>query len=159
MALNIAENQRVRIWEVEDRDTYAIVKMGTSRKDKRDDSYKNSNWGFVRFVGKAYEKILDVEEKQQVWLKGATISLEPYEKDGETLYPKNPQIVVFNFVVDDPNEDEEEEPAPKKKATAASKGKTTSKTNTATASKNNAKKKFDQPPVVEDEDESDDLPF
>lgn len=101
MALNIADGQHVIVWEVEDKGNYSLVKMGTSRKDKRDGSYKNSNWSFVRFVGKAHEKAKKLSEKDRILLKGATISLEPYMDGDEKKWPKNPQITVFNFEMND----------------------------------------------------------
>jgi len=96
--LNISNTQRVIIWDIEDKGTYALVRMGSSRKEKGSDTYKNSNWSFVRFVGQAYAKIADLSERDRIVLKGAGISLEPYnDKEGNRQYPKNPQIVVFNW--------------------------------------------------------------
>ena len=95
--LNFSDTQRVKIWAIEKRDRYALVRMGSSRKEKSSGDYKNSTWSFVRFVGIAFEKIDSLKERDTIVLKGAGISLEPYEKDGETRYPKNPQIVVFNW--------------------------------------------------------------
>ena len=95
--LNFSDTQRVKIWAIEKRDRYALVRMGSSRKEKSSGDYKNSTWSFVRFVGNAFEKIDDLKERDTIVLKGAGISQEPYEKDGETRYPKNPQIVVFNW--------------------------------------------------------------
>jgi len=86
------------IWEIEDKDTYAVVKFGTSRKDKRDDSYKNSSWSYTRWVGEAYRKIsdLDLQEKSRVVVKGG-ISWEPYvDSTGERKWAKTPQITIFN---------------------------------------------------------------
>ncbi|HUU87981.1 MAG TPA: hypothetical protein VMX17_09520 [Candidatus Glassbacteria bacterium] len=86
------------IWEIEDKDTYALVKFGTSRKDKRDDSYKNSSWSYTRWVGDAYRKIseLGLEEKSRVIVKGG-ISWEPYvDSTGERRWSKTPQITIFN---------------------------------------------------------------
>ena len=96
--LNIRENQRVRIFKVEDMGNYSQVKMSSWRKDKRDDTYKYSNWSFVRFVGRAHEKAGDLKEGDKIELKGAGISLEEYkDSDGNRAWPKNPQLVVFNF--------------------------------------------------------------
>lgn len=87
--------QLATIWEVEDKGNYALVKMSTSRKDKESGDYINSNWSFVRFVGNAYEGITEVAPKTRIVIKQGAISLEPYMKDGEKAWPKNPQIVVF----------------------------------------------------------------
>lgn len=100
MAINISKGQYATVWKVEDKGNYAVVRIGTSRKDKRTNEYKNSNWSFVRFVGDAYKKILEYEdtERLRIQIEGGTISLEPYvDSAGETAYPKNPQITIFNF--------------------------------------------------------------
>ena len=89
--MNIADGQRVVIWEVEDKGNYSLVKMGSSRKDKRSGEYANSNWSFVRFVGSAHEKAKELNPKDRIVLKGAGISQEPYMVDGEKKWPKNPQ--------------------------------------------------------------------
>jgi hypothetical protein len=91
------DETRVVIWETEDKGNYHLVKMGSSRKDKATGEYKNSNWSFVRFVGKAHDKIGAVQQKEKIVIKGAGISQEPYMKEGVKTYPKNPQIVVFDF--------------------------------------------------------------
>jgi hypothetical protein len=88
--------QYATVWEVEDHDTYATVKLGTSRKDKKTDSYLNSNWSFVKFVGNAYPSILEVSPKTKIIIKSGGISQEPYvNKEGVRAWPKNPQTVVF----------------------------------------------------------------
>lgn len=100
MAWNIGENkypQIATLWEVEDKGSYAVGKLGTSRKDKRTDEYANSNWSFVRFVANAYPAILDVLPKTRIVIKSGQISQEPYMKDGVKTWPKNPNIVVFAF--------------------------------------------------------------
>lgn len=103
MALNIVDGQRVTVWKVEDKGNYGVVNMSSSRKDKRQEDPKkqwtNSSWGFARFVGKAHEKLGELDRGVRIELHGATIAIEPYEKDGEKLYPKNPQVVVFDFSV------------------------------------------------------------
>ena len=96
--LNFSNTQRVSVWKIEMKENYALVRMGSSRKDKASGEYKNSTWSFCRFVGEAFKKIDQLNEKDRIVLKGAGISLEPYaDKNGEMQYPKTPQIVVFNW--------------------------------------------------------------
>ena len=98
--LNISNTQRVRVWKIEKKGKYALVRMSSTRKEKSTGEYKNSGWSFVRFVGRAFEKIDQLEEKMDIVLKGAVVSLEPYtDKNGDIQYPKNPQIAVFNWEV------------------------------------------------------------
>lgn len=106
MSLNISDTQRVTVWSVEDKNNFAVVQMSSSRKDKKSGEWKNTSWSFVRFVGKAYEKINEIGLKREdrIVLKGATIAQEPYMSDGEKKYPKMPQITVFNWEPYTPDE-------------------------------------------------------
>jgi hypothetical protein len=105
MSLNISDKQFATIWQVEDKQTYASVRMSTSRKDKRDDTYKNSNWSFVRFVGDAYKKVIGLPEKTRIQIKGGTVSWESYtDSTGAKVFAKTPQITIFNFEVQESNQ-------------------------------------------------------
>ena len=96
--------QRATVWSVEDKGTYGIVRLSTSRKDKRTGEYANSTWSFVRFVGNAYKNIDKLEREMQISIVGG-ISREPYvdpeistRKDGR-VWPKNESIVVFAWEI------------------------------------------------------------
>jgi len=98
MTLNIEKGQRVTVWSVEDKGTYSLVSMSSSRKDKKSGEYKNTSWSFVRFVGEAHKKAGELKEKDRIELHGAILSREEYEdEDGNRAWPKNPQFVVFNW--------------------------------------------------------------
>lgn len=98
MSWNIGKSEYDQIatfWKIkEDHDTWAVVALSTSHKDKNKE-WHNSNWNFVRFVGTAYKNIKTLKEKDKIVIKAGSISSEPYEKDGKTEYPKTPQIAVF----------------------------------------------------------------
>lgn len=119
------ENAFASVWDVELQEKVAMVSLSTSRKDKRTEEYVNSSWGdYNRFVGKARDKAEDLAalipaakaEGRPVRIKilQATMSNEPYVKDGERVWPKRPQLAVFDFEFSDaPNvstEDDEEIP-------------------------------------------------
>ena len=115
MAWNIGENkypQFAVVWEKEDKGKYAIVKLGTSHKDKNTKEYLNSTWPFVRFVGSAYDGIMDVPDKTRIVIKSGWITQEPYMKDGVKTWPKSPQITVFAWTKldDDDRPSKEDEP-------------------------------------------------
>jgi hypothetical protein len=115
MSWNIGENrypQQAVLWEIEDKGTYAVGKLGTSRKDKRTGEYANSNWGFVRFVASAYPSILDVLPKTRIIIKSGTISLEPYMKEGVKTWPKNPSIVIFAWENVEPRDNDDTDSPP-----------------------------------------------
>lgn len=101
--LNIADNQRVTVWTIENQGNYSLVQMSSSRKDKSSGEYKNSSWSYVRFVGEAHKKAGLLKRQDKILLKGAVLSKEPYEKNGETTSAKNPQITVFNWEYQEDN--------------------------------------------------------
>ena len=107
------ENQFASVWKCALEEKVALVNLSTSRKDK-DGGYINSSWGdFVRFVGQARFKADALSQaviangtdengrtRKPVRLKilKATFSKEPWvDSAGETKYPKNPTITVFDF--------------------------------------------------------------
>lgn len=90
------KDQRAAVWKIEDKGNYTLVQLSTGRKDKKTEKYVNSSWSFVRFVGKAHESAGQLERGSQIVFDGG-LSKEPYEKDGETVYPQNPSFVVFEW--------------------------------------------------------------
>lgn len=93
--------QTAFVWKIEDRETYALVTLGTSRKDKQTNEYKNSNWSYVKFVADAYKHISELELKMRIIVKSGGISREPYvdhktsEREDGLVWPKYEGIVVF----------------------------------------------------------------
>jgi len=88
------------IWKMEDKGNYSLGQVSTSRKEKTTGEYANSSWSFVRFVGKAHEKsasLIDKEGYTRIKVILGGISREPYMKEGEKLWPKNPAIVIFDY--------------------------------------------------------------
>ena len=88
-----------KIWDIDKRENETIVQMGTSRKDKRTDEYVNSTWSYTHFVGKANEKVRELNKGDRITNVRLGLSWEPYEKDGKKVYAKSPRMVVFDFEV------------------------------------------------------------
>ena len=107
MALWLQDNQRALVSKFRDgreniqhHSNYSTANLSTSRKNSKDDGkkYLYSGWGFVRFVGKAHEYLLEnVKDGDLILIKKAQITKEAYEKAGETVYPKYESIVVFDL--------------------------------------------------------------
>jgi hypothetical protein len=89
----------LKIWKIEDKGNYALVQASTGRKEKDKDTWVNSNWSFIRFVGKAHDKIETISPKDRITVLSGNFNNEPYVKDGETVYPQKPQMVIFDFEV------------------------------------------------------------
>lgn len=86
-----------KVWKIEDKGKYKEVEMSSSRKDKRTDEYVSSSWRYVRFVGNANEKAEKLERGDRITNVSFVMDREPYEKDGEKVYPNSPRFVVFDF--------------------------------------------------------------
>jgi hypothetical protein len=78
----------------EEKEKYATVKVSTGDKQK-DGSYVNTNW-FARFVGKAFEKLNQLESKDKIKISGKVSN--PYNKDDKKSYLN---LVVFDFEFSD----------------------------------------------------------
>jgi hypothetical protein len=110
MSWNIGDTtkyaNRATVWKIEKKEKYALVTLGTSRKDVRSETgYSNSNW-FSRFVGDAFGKIDEVEKGTRIEILNGFLAQEPYMKDGVKTYPKAPQATIFDFkVISKPSND------------------------------------------------------
>jgi len=101
MAWMIGEHRYPQIatfWKVvEDKENYAVVSLGTSSKDK-DKNWENSNWGFVRFVGKAYRpELFELEEKDRIEIVQGKVDRKSWndKETGKKRYPKNEVVTIF----------------------------------------------------------------
>ena len=102
---------KMRIVSVTDKGNYAQIKGKTGRKDKDSETWYNSTWNFINFVGDGYRNISDLVErldqteqynngdsKEGVWIVLRSVGLENaswVDKDGKTCYPKNYRMTVF----------------------------------------------------------------
>jgi len=95
--LNIDKTQRVTYWKtIESKERYTVIKVSSSRKDKKLDKYVNSSW-LMRLVGTAHEKASSLNERDRITIS-AVVSKEPYtDQQGAVKYPEQPQITVFDF--------------------------------------------------------------
>ena len=80
-------------------------KISTGRKGQ-DGNYINSNW-WVRFVGACAEQASKLQQKDRIIIKSATVTSEPYEKDGKKTYPL--KVTIFEFELVRKNEKPSEE--------------------------------------------------
>lgn len=78
----------------EEKERYATVKISTGDK-QQDGSYVNTNW-FARFVGKAFEKLDQLENKDKIRITGKVSN--PYNKETKKSYLN---LVVFDFEFSD----------------------------------------------------------
>ena len=122
MSIKIAPGQRLRITKLFHKEKVTNAYASSSRKKSKDDAtYLYSNWNLT-FVGKANAKALEeVKEGSVVEIVSAISTKEPYMKEGEKVYPKAEQIIIFDFTIykakgakpsSQPNEEEEEPQLP-----------------------------------------------
>lgn len=97
MSMSCTSNSFAKIWDIQDKDGWAEVRMSTSRKDKKSGEYVNSYFSFVRFTYHAYDKIKKMSVGDKIANIQLSLSMEPYVKNGEKIYPKSVKITVFDF--------------------------------------------------------------
>lgn len=101
--LNITKSY-AKIWEVEDKGKYIQAKVSSSRKDKRDDTWVNSNW-FVRFVGKCTDQARVLSKGDRVIITNGTVE-SVYDKEKQRVYTN---VTVFEFEQEGQQEPQYEE--------------------------------------------------
>jgi len=97
----------VTVWAIEDKETYAQVRMSTSSKNK-DGTYTSSNWSFIHFIGKAYnaELLAMLPSKTnpiRLEVKGGFKQESYIDKNGETKYPKCPSLTIWSWELSEYN--------------------------------------------------------
>ena len=111
--MRIIISDRCKIWDIEDKEKYALVRFTTSRKvkdgDTRDQSlvdngiakggYVSESHSFVRFVGHAYNKLKEFEIGDVITQLEGTENTEPYYDTNNncTAYRNIPIYTIFNF--------------------------------------------------------------
>lgn len=109
---------RCKVWEINDKNGTAEVKISSSRKVNENNSYdkvqiengvaKNgyiSDYrSFVRFVGHAYHQLKDIKIGDTITNLESDSSKEPYwsSNEGDIKYPNSERITVFSFEKYDP---------------------------------------------------------
>ena len=82
MSMSCTSNSFAKIWDIQDKDGWAEVRMSTSRKDKKSGEYVNSYFSFVRFTYHAYDKIKKMSVGDKITNIQLSLSMEPYVKYG-----------------------------------------------------------------------------
>lgn len=126
-----------RVWSVEDKGNYSVVKISTSKKRKDGDSYETDfQTNFVRFVGDAHKLLSSIDVTE----KGVSIQITnceattPYNAETKKSYNN---YVVYAFDLPEGN--------------ASSSG-----SKKATSAKSAKNKRNNE---VEEDEDSSDLPF
>ena len=96
------------VWQPEDKGKYGQAHLTTFNK-KKDGSYENSRFSFVRFVGSGFEgfdkvvkKFGTTEKGVKIIVKSMELSCKQYVDDsGKKVYPKNIQFVVWDWEFDE----------------------------------------------------------
>ena len=89
-----ANNAWIKIWNVTDRGSYYEVDCSTSKNNREGNWETDFSTKFVRFVGEAYNKRPQPNEKIKILNCGVQ---NCYEKNGKKIYMNIPQFIVFDF--------------------------------------------------------------
>ena len=115
---------KVLATKVEKKNNYSLVFLRDSRHDKKNDVWVKSPYPNTSFAAKANDKIDDLVEAVEnadkfedgnskgvyIILKDVSFSNEPYEKNGEKVYPR--KLTVWNWEFADETPKQEKDDAP-----------------------------------------------
>ncbi len=91
--MGFANNRIAKIWEIKIKDKWAEVKLTTSKKDATEPSgYKQDFSSYVRFVGKAFDKVKNLEGTEMIKI---------LETDVQNHYDKEKKVSYYNCAVFD----------------------------------------------------------
>lgn len=114
--MRVITSNYFKVWEIDEKEKYSLVRMSTSRKvdDKNTDDksridngiakngYVSESFQYVRFVGKAFNKLkkdIVVGTNDTITNLEMNFDFEPYynNETKEVKYPRYPRITVFSF--------------------------------------------------------------
>ena len=92
------------IWSIEEKDGRYKGRASTSRKNKKDNTYVNSNWN-VSFVGSASEKAKTLVEKDRIVVKAGDLNVENIylPENGDRKATSYLLVTIFDFEKQTPN--------------------------------------------------------
>jgi hypothetical protein len=86
------------VWSIAEKDGKISGRVSTSRKNKQNDTYVNSNWN-VRFVGNALEKAKTLTEKSRIKVKAGDSTIENVylAPQGDKPATSYLSVTIFDF--------------------------------------------------------------
>lgn len=97
MAIQLQKGQKFYVTKLFHKEKSTDAYASTSRGKKDNRTY--SNWT-IRFVGGAHKKALELlRENSLISVESGIMTCEKYVKDGQTVYPKMAQTIIFDFSV------------------------------------------------------------
>jgi len=92
--MGFRNNAYAKVWEIKtSQPKYTEVRISISRKNKTNDTYEQEFSGYVRFIGKAHEKIRELIEGDRIVLDSVDVT-NRYDKDKKVTYTN---CVVFDW--------------------------------------------------------------
>lgn len=93
--MNISSKQEARVFDVkkaENRKNTVLARISTYEGKTKDEKAKYSSWN-TSFVGDAYDKATELENKDKIILTNAKVE-NNYDKEKEKLYLS---VTIFDF--------------------------------------------------------------
>lgn len=87
--MGFANKRIAKVWEIKPKEKFAELKISTSKKNQEGE-YQQDFSSYVRFLGKAFEKINQIKEGDMVKL---------LEVESSNTYDKDKGKMYYNFVV------------------------------------------------------------
>lgn len=96
--ISTGRDNYMTIWSITEKDGKISGRASTSRKNKQNDTYVNSNWN-VRFVGNALEKAKTLTEKSKIKIAPGDSSIENVylAPQGDKAAASFLTVTIFDF--------------------------------------------------------------
>lgn len=92
-----ANNNYARVWKIyppqKKEQKFTLVQMSTSQKDKKTGEYKTDFSGYVKLIGKAFEKSKELEAKDSIKILKCGVT-KIYDKEKQENYET---FLIFDF--------------------------------------------------------------
>lgn len=98
--MGFRNNSYAKVWEITDHGKYATVDMSISRKNKETGNYDTTfKYKFVRFVGKAFDKVLKLEKGSSIKITECDVEYFGKQKEDGT-WQNIFKPIVYDFDVE-----------------------------------------------------------
>lgn len=100
LMISTGRDTYMTVWSITEKDGRISGRVSTSRKNKKDDTYVNSNWN-ARFVGNASEKAKTLPERTKIKVQAGDSSIENVylAPQGDKPATSYLTVTIFDFEV------------------------------------------------------------
>jgi len=93
--MGFSNGKIAKVWEINKKEKFDEVKISTSKKNKDSGDYEQDFSSYVRFIGKAHEKVAELSGTEMIKLL-ETDTTNKYDKDKKITYTNH---VCYDFEI------------------------------------------------------------